>query len=570
MNRRKLIKQLAAAMPALWMTKGWGAGGGGNNGNGGMGYGARGGLAGTGGNLMNGIAPGPFKADWESLKQYKAPEWFRDAKFGIWAHWSAQCVPEQGDWYARQMYIQGTDQNKYHVEHYGHPSKFGFMEVDNLWKAENWDPEALMKLYVAAGAKYFVSLANHHDNFDNYDSAHHAWNSLRVGPGKDVIGTWAKAARKHGLRFGVSNHSAHSWHWLQTAYDYDPEGPLAGIRYDAYRLTKAEGKGTWWEGLDPQELYVGPNMVMPDGIGTIQAANAWHDQNDRRWTETPPPHNPAFARSWFLRCKDLVDKYKPDLIYFDNTELPLGQAGLDITAHYYNSNITDHGGKLEAVVNSKGLQPDHMGTMVLDIERGRADKILADPWQTDTCIGDWHYRRSLFENHSYKTAALVIHMLIDIVSKNGNLLLSIPVRGDGTIDADEHKFLEELAGWMPANGEAIFGTRPFSIYGEGQQDVKGTDNFNEKLSRPYTAEDIRFTTKGEILYAMALGWPDDGKLRIRTLARGNGAYPRDIGRIELLGHGQYLTFSREAGELQVILPEGRPNEFAYSLKIIPA
>jgi alpha-L-fucosidase len=566
MNRRKLIRQLAAAAPALWLPKTWARGrlGGGMMGSNTMAQGIAGGIGG-----FAGIAPGPFKPEWGSLKQYKAPDWFRDAKFGIWAHWSAQCVPEQGDWYARQMYIQGMDQNKFHVEHYGPPSSFGFMEIDNLWRAENWDPEMLMKLYIAAGAKYFVALANHHDNFDNYDSSHHAWNSVRVGPKKDIIGTWEKLARKNGLRFGVTNHSGHSWHWLQTAYGYDPEGPLAGVRYDAFKLTKADGKGKWWEGLDPQELYVGPGMVMPDGITTIKGAMEWHGQHDQKWTEEPPPNNPAFVKSWFLRCKELLDKYKPDLLYFDNTELPLGQAGLDIAAHYYNSNMKDHGGRLEAVLNSKGLQPDHMGTMVLDIERGRADKILADPWQTDTCIGDWHYRRSLFENHGYKSVALVIHMLIDIVSKNGNLLLNIPVRGDGTIDADERKFLEDLATWMPANGEAIFGTRPFSVYGEGQQDVKGTGNFNEKLTRPYTAEDIRFTTKGDILYATALGWPDDGKIRIRSLAAGNAAYPRNIGRIELLGNGQPLVFSRESDGLQVSLPDARPNEYAYVLKILP-
>ena len=166
------------------------------------------------------IAPGPFQPTLESLRQYQVPEWFRDAKFGIWAHWSAQCVPEDGDWYARQMYMQGESQYDYHVKHYGHPSTFGFMEIDNLWKAEAWNPQQLMDLYVDAGAKYFMVLANHHDNFDCYDSRYHNWNSVNVGPKKDIVGTWAALVREHGLRLGVSNHSAHSWHWLQTAYDY--------------------------------------------------------------------------------------------------------------------------------------------------------------------------------------------------------------------------------------------------------------------------------------------------------------------------------------------------------------
>ena len=514
------------------------------------------------------IMGGDFQPTWESLKQYKAPEWFRDAKFGLWAHWTAQCVPEQGDWYARQMYIQGHPQYRYHVERYGHPSKFGFMELDNLWKAEKWEPEALMQLYVKAGARYFVGLANHHDNFDCYDSSRHAWNSVRVGPKKDIIGIWAKTARSHGLRFGVTNHSAHSWHWFQTAYGYDPEGPLAGVPYDGY-LTKEQGKGKWWEGLDPQELYTGPNMPMPKGLTSITEANDWHAQNDRKWTELPPQNNPGFVDHWFLRCKELLDKYQPDLLYFDNAELPLGQAGLDIAAHYYNANMKNHGGRLEAVLNSKGLAPDHVGTMVLDIERGRADRILPAAWQTDTCIGDWHYRRATFENHTYKTADTVIKMLVDIVSKNGNLLLNIPLRGSGEIDDDERKVLDGLAAWMPANGEAIFGTRPFTVFGEGAPDVQGSGNFNERNARPYTSQDIRFTTKGDTLYAIALGWPADGKLTIRTLAAGSASYPREVGQVELLGSGGALRFARDAAGLAVTLPERKPNENAYALKIRP-
>jgi alpha-L-fucosidase len=514
------------------------------------------------------IAPGPFEANWESLTQYKTPDWFRDAKFGIWAHWSAQCVPEQGDWYARNMYVQGHPNYEFHVKNYGHPSKFGFMQIDNLWKAQNWDPEALMDLYVKAGAKYFVSLANHHDNFDCYDSTHHSWNSVRVGPNKDIVGTWAKIARSRGLRFGVTNHSSHAWEWFQTAYGYDPEGPLAGVRYDAYTLSKADGAGTWWDGLDPQELYVGRSIVMPNGIKTIKEADEWHKHNDSKWTEYAPAIQPEFVETWYLRCKELVDKYKPDLLYFDDNELPLGQAGLDIAAHFYNSNIAQKG-QLEAVLNGKSLKPEQVGAMVLDIERGRSDDILPSPWQTDTCIGNWHYDRSLYEQHRYKSGRLVIQMLADIVSKNGNLLLNIPVRGDGTIDDDERKVLEELAAWMPMNGEAIFGTRPFTIFGEGAQKVKGRGNFNEGQANSYTAEDIRFTRKGSTLYAIGLAWPDDGTMKINTLATGSTHYPGEIGSARLLSTGEDLKLSRDAGGLQISLPEKKPDEFAYVVKIVP-
>jgi alpha-L-fucosidase len=548
LTRRSMMRLLAGAAPAAWFSSGANA-------------------ASATQRASRRIAPGAFQPEWDSLKQYKAPGWFRDAKFGIWAHWTAQCVPEQGDWYARRMYVQGDAANTFHVQTYGHPSQVGFMEIDNLWKAERWDPSALLDLYVKAGAKYFVALANHHDNFDAYDSAHHPWNSVRVGPKRDIVGTWATLARGRGLRFGVTNHSAHAWHWFQTAYGYDPEGDRAGVRYDAFRLRKEDGKGKWWDGLDPQELYTGPNMVMPDGIRRIKDANAWHNEHDRKWTEDPPPNNPAFVERWFLRCQDLIDKYDPDLLYFDDTELPLGQAGLDIAAHFYNSNVTRRG-TLEAVLTSKGLRPDHVGAMVLDIERGRADRILPSAWQTDTCIGDWHYRRSLFEQHRYKTADTVIKMLVDIVAKNGNLLLNVPLRGDGTIDEDERTVLADVAAWMATNGEAIYGTRPFAVFGEGPPDVKGSGNFNENSARPYTGEDIRFTAKGNVLYAFALAWPAGGRLTINSLGHATGHYPRQIGRIELVGNGgKPLPFTRGEQALVVTLPPERAGGIVSTLKI---
>ena len=518
------------------------------------------------------IARGPFEPTWDSLvAQYKCPEWFRDAKFGIWAHWTAQCVPEQGDWYARQMYIQGDPDYDFHVRTYGHPSKFGFMELDNLWKADKWEPEQLIALYKRAGAKYFFALANHHDNFDAYDSKHHAWNSVNVGPKKDLVGGWAKAARKAGLRLGVSNHSAHAWHWFQTAYGYDPEGPMAGVRYDAYTLIKEDGKGKWWEGLDPQELYTGRNLVMPDGITTLAEANKWHDANDRRWTETAPPQNPGFTEKWFLRCQNLIDQYHPDVLYFDNSGLPLGQTGLEIAAHYYNSAI-ERTGKLDVVINAKRLPPDRRAGLVDDIERGVAGEVRPLPWQTDTCIGSWHYQRRLFEEHRYKTPKQVVQMLIDIVSKNGNLMLSVPVRGDGTIDSDEVACVEGIASWMAPNGEGIFATRPWKVYGEGPSvsNPAPSGQFGGARDvRPYTAEDIRFTSKGDVLYAFVMARPESGKATIKSLAQGSENYPKEIARVELLGDKGPLTFSRDATGLVVTLPGQRPDDYAYTLKITP-
>jgi alpha-L-fucosidase len=505
-----------------------------------------------------------FTATWDSLSHYITPQWYRDAKFGIWAHWSAQCVPEQGDWYARNMYLQGDPHYEHHLKTYGHPSQAGFMEIDHQWKAEYWNPDELIRLYKAAGAKYFVALANHHDNFDAFDSKHHAWNSVNIGPRKDIVGDWAKSARQHGLRFGVSNHSAHAWHWFQTAYGYDGEGPLAGVRYDAATLTKADGRGKWWEGLDPQDLYTGPNMVLPDGLRSIPAVRQWHKEHDRVWDENPPPHNPRFARTWFLRCQDLIEKYQPDLVYFDNTGLPLGQIGLDLAAWYYNANRGWHDGRLEAVVNAKGLTEKQRPALVEDIERGFSEDLRHLPWQTDTCIGEWHYRRSLFEEHRYKSARTVITRLCDIVSKNGNLLLSIPLRGDGTIDEDERQILRDLAAWMTLNADAIFATRAWRLFGEGPTRVKA-GSFGEGGESEFTAEDIRFTQKANVLFAIVLDRPASASITIKSLAV---ATPGAVERVELLATGASLAFTRDAAGLKITLPDTMPGEHAFAFRIL--
>jgi alpha-L-fucosidase len=511
------------------------------------------------------IAPGPFQPSWESLAQYQTPEWFRDVKFGIWAHWSAQCVPEQGDWYARRMYMQGDKIHDWHTEHYGHPSKFGFMQIDNLWKAEQWQPEQLMGLYQAAGAKYFFALANHHDNFDNYDSTFHPWNSTRIGPKRDIIGTWAKTAKAHGMKLGVSNHSSHAWHWFQVAYGYDAVGPLANTRYDAATLAKTDGKGQWWSGLDPQELYAGrTDLAMPDGVNTIAAQNDWHKAHDGTWHEEDPPQNPRFAELWYLRCKDLFDKYDPDIVYFDDTELPLGDKGLRVTAHLYNRSIQRHGSQ-QAVVVANHRAPNHPGAFTLTVERSRLSEINPEPWQTATCIGDWHYKRSIFEEHKYKTADVIIPLLIDIISKNGNLLLSVPVRGNGAIDEDEHKFLQDLASWVPKHGEAIYGTRPYTIFGEGPPEPI-EQNFSEK-TRPHTSEDIRFTRKGNMVYAFILAWPTDGKVRVKTFRKGGEHAPAAIQRVEMIGGTTPLRYTQTSDALEVTMPPDKPNPYAYVLRI---
>lgn len=479
-----------------------------------------------------------FSASWESLSEYQRPSWFKNAKFGIWAHWGPQCQPEQGDWYGRQMYMEGNHYYNYHKKHYGHPSEFGFMEIMNLWKADKWQPEELMKLFKNAGAKYFVSMANHHDNLDMYNSKYHAWNTLNIGPKQDIVGTWEKLSRKYGLRFGVSNHAAHAWHWWQTAYNYDTLGDKKGVRYDAARLTKEQGKGKWWDGLDPQELYCGPykDMVAPDGFTSPQEMQKFNDERSGEWTEKAPINNPFFTKQWLLRQNDLVDKYKPDFVYFDNYGLPLEEAGLEATAYFYNQNKKWNGTN-QAIVTGKKLNVMQQKAITDDVEKGFINEIRAEAWQTCSCIGNWHYDRPLYENNGYKSAKNVVQRLIDVVSKNGNLLLSIPMRGDGTIDEKELQILQDLAAWMKINQEAIFDTKPLHIFGEGPTKfAEGMQNENQ--GKTFDPKDIRFTQKGNYIYIMPLEWAMDNEILITSFATDEKLKNTNINSVELLGIGK--------------------------------
>lgn len=548
MNRRELIKQLGLSVPALIFARHAGA----------SGFFTE----------MSGekIAHGLFKPDWQSLKQYQTPEWYKDAKFGIWAHWGAQCQPEAGDWYARFMYDEGSRHYNFHLKKYGHPSKFGFKEVVNDWKAENWNPDELMELYKRAGAQYFVGMANHHDNFDNYNSKYQPWNSVNMGPKKDLIGGWAKAARKQGLHFGVSIHAAHACLFYETAQRSDKNGQFAGVPYDG-KLQKKDGNGTWWEGYDPQDLYA---QNHPLSTGSDKVSNI-HKQWD--WINGAVIPDKDYCDKFLNRTIDLIDQYDPELVYFDDTALPLwpiSDAGLKIAAHLYNNSIKKHG-KLEAVLNGKILNEEQRQCMVWDIEKGRSNQLEPFVWQTDTCLGSWHYDRSIFENHGYKSAKTVIHNLIDIVSKNGNMLLSVPVRGDGTIDSDERAVVEEIGAWMKNNGESIFGTRPWKIFGEGPAQESAAaltaQGFNESDGKPFSELDYRFTTKGSSLYAISLGWPENGKALIKSLSKGNPLRPEPVNRVEFLGQGN-LKFEQKEDGLEVILPENKPElNYAYALKI---
>ena len=508
------------------------------------------------------IAAGPFKADWNSLTNYQTPDWFRDAKFGIWAHWGPQCEPEHGDWYARNMYLQGQPDYKSHLVEYGHPSTNGFKDVIHVWKAANFDPDKLLKFYKANGAKYFMALANHHDNFDLFDSKYQPWNSVALGPQKDLIGGWAKAARKNGLRFGVSVHASRAWSWYEPAQGADTNGPLVGVPYDG-KLTKADGKGLWWDDLDPQALYAQNHQP---------GAKLEWSWDPAKGSSTP---DAAYMEKFFKRTQQLWDDYHPDQIYFDDSVLPLNgvtdEVGLNLAAHFYNSSIALHG-RNEAVMNNKKLNDMQREAMVYDIERGKAEGILPQPWQTDTCIGSWHYNQDIFTKHQYKSAASVVRMLADIVSKNGNLMLSVPLQRDGQPDADEFKIVSDIGAWLKINGEAIYATRPWSIFGEGPSTVvaeKGRfGGQTDVQKKPFTAEDIRFTQSkdGKTLYAIVLAPPTNGQVTVKSLASNSPQWAGKVGSVRLVGGGK-LKFTRDENGLHVTLPGKLPSQIAFALKI---
>ncbi|HEX8463259.1 MAG TPA: alpha-L-fucosidase [Abditibacterium sp.] len=464
-----------------------------------------------------------FTSDLESLQSCACPDWFRDAKFGIWSHWGPQAVPRHGDWYARRMYLQGDDFYQFHVEKYGHPTQFGYKDIIPLWRAEKFDPDALMEQYVAAGAKYFVSMGVHHDNFDLWNSRHHRWNAVEMGPMRDIVGDWKAAADKFGLPFGVSEHLGASYNWFAPSHGADETGPLAGVPYDGERPEFADLYHPTGPMSERQHVY---DSIMAD---------RWYS-NDARWAQT-----------WLARVEDLLDNYQPDLLYTDGG-VPFGAVGREMIAHFFNGNAERNGGSCQAVYNHKmfGSGEFFPDLSVTDVERGGVPGIQARPWQCDTSLGDWYYS----DGFRYKTTAQIIHQLADVVSKNGTLLLNVVQYADGSLPPEPQQFLREMAQWMPFNGEAIYGTRPWKVFGEGPTKMK-TGHFQEDF--PFTAQDFRFTAKGDAVYALSLGVPS-GEVRIESLGRAAGLESRAVQEVRLLGHADKLKWSQEAGALEIQFP----------------
>lgn len=477
--------------------------------------------------------PETFEPTVESLQKYECPEWFRDAKLGIYLHWGAYSVAEQGEWYARKLYLEDTPEYAHHLKTYGHPSEFGYKDFIPMWKAENFDPDALVALFKKAGAKYFTPCAVHHDNFDLWDSKYQEWNAVNMGPKKDLIKMWREATLKQGLRFGVTTHLSRSYSWLNTANLSDTTGPMKGVPYDG-----AQGKG---KGLYP------PKHDDIHQRAPLNAPKEWRDL-------------------WAKRIKDLIDNYHPDHLYFD-CSVPfrgddMGKTGMDVIAHYYNHSMEMHGGKLEGVMCVKerpwqGLYAPGMTT--LDYERGKANEIRPEPWQTDDSIGPWGYRKGA----SYMTPNAAIDKFIDIVSKNGNMLLNVPIKADGTLDDETVNVLEGMGRWLAVNGEAIYGSRPWYMFGEGPTTHMG--HYAQKS--PYGKRDIRFTTNMGNLYVIVLDWPGANEVVTVENITLTNMRMKPVKAVSLLGYAGEINWEQHPDGLKITMPEEDPGEFAYAFKL---
>ncbi len=481
------------------------------------------------------ITAGPFQGTYSSLTGYTIPEWFPRAKFGIWSHWGPQSAIEDGDWYARNLYLQGSPENLYHTEAFGHPSRIGYKDLIPLYTASRWDPDALIDLYVKAGAKYFFSMGVHHDNYDLWNSRFQPrWNAVASGPKRDIVAGWRDAARRRGLRFGVSEHLSNSYDWFAPAHGSDATGPMAGVPYDGANPAYAD-------------LYHDLSQLSPAEIRGLKDMGRVAPER--------------FKQHYFARVKDLIDQHQPDLLYTDGA-IPFEQHGLGLVAELYN--VSAHrNGSVQAVYLSKRPEDTEHGVSTLDMERGVPDIIWPSPWQTDSCIGNWHFKRGI----RYKSAKDVVDLLVDVVSKNGNLLLNLPLPASGELDYQARVTLSGFTAWMTVNSEGIYDSTPWHTYGEGPSTrIKLGGGFNEDKRGALTADDIRFTTKGHTLYAFVQGWPPSGRVTINSLGTASSSAAR-IEHVAMLGGSPPLTFDQGAQALTITLPASQPETASIGITL---
>jgi alpha-L-fucosidase len=469
----------------------------------------------------------PYEPTWESLQTYKCPEWFKDAKFGIYTHWGAYSVPAwENEWYPRLMYFEGEERRgsnffNYHKENWGEVSEFGYKDFIPLFTAEKFDADEWADLFKKSGAQFAGPVAQHHDGFAMWDSDLTEWDAKDMGPKRDILGELAEAVRKRDMRLVTSFH--HAFHWKY----YEP----------SYAIEGSDTK-------DP--AYAGISKIYPPVH------------------EPGAPESKEFLDNWFSRIVEVIDKYQPDYLWYD---FGWQQPGFEpyqkeFLAYYYNEAMKL--GK-EVVVTYKGKHLPE-GVAILDLERGQLDSLSSREWITDTSVGlkSWSY----IDAPDYKTINTLVDNLIDRVSKNGNLLLNIGPHPDGSIPEAQKELLLGIGAWLDVNGEAIYGTRPWIKFGEGSTEM-AFGNMTERKNKgfAYSAEDIRFTTRENFLYAIALDWPDDGEIHVRSLEEGLKISTKGIKSVSLVGSGATLDWSRDAEGLHVSLPEEKPCDQAYTLKI---
>lgn len=463
-------------------------------------------------NLMSVVSPkgtSVFQDNWENMAEnYRFPQWFSDAKFGIFIHWGCYAVPAySSEWYPRNMYIKDSQEYKHHIATYGPHTQFGYKDFIPMFKAEKFDADEWIRLFKEAGAKYVVPVAEHHDGFAMYDSNHNPWNAVKMGPKKDIIGLLKKAAEKEGLIFGLSSHR------LENAWFYN-----GGMEFPS----------------DVQDTTI-----------TLYGRRAANEV-----------YSDEVCMDFLAHTHELIDKYQPQLIWFDWSVNKIPTYFNKFMAYYYNCAL-DWG--KEVVVNTKHGYPTNI--QVGDVERGKLDVMRKYPWQTDTSIGkhSWCY----VDNEENKTPEQIVHDLVDIVSKNGNLLLNIGPRADGTITEEQKSVLLTIGNWLNVNGEAIYGTRCWVRSGEGG--VKGTaGSFSDNEATQYTCQDIRFTSKGNDIYAIILNWGDS--VLIKSLNK-KVIGDAKIVNVELLGSDQKIVWQETEEGLLLNMPQNKPCDYAYSFKI---
>lgn len=476
------------------------------------------------GRVDRGVERGPFRASWESLRSYQTPDWYRDAKFGIFIHWGVYSVPAyDNEWYPRNMYLESSPVFAHHVSTYGPQIRFGYKDFIPRFTAARFDADQWARLFRRAGARYVVPVAEHHDGFSLYNNTLSAWNAVNMGPKRDVMSLLAGAIRRQGMIFGASSHRAEHWWFFEGGAQFPSD----------VRETANAG------------LY-GPAFPRKTGFGDESQPTA------------------SYLDDWLGRTAELVEQYRPQLLWFDWwIEQPVFEPYRRRFAAYYYNRARDW--NRGVVINYKlGAFPEQ--TAVLDVERGQLDSISAHPWQTDTSVSkrSWGYIR----DDEFKTAGSLVHDLADIVSKNGSLLLNIGPRPDGTIPEPVERILLDIGRWLEVNGEAIYGSRPWTVFGEGPTQV-AAGSFKDAERAAFTSEDIRFTTKGDVLYAILLDWPGDNRAVIKSLAENGPGAGRAIGNVELLGSRAPLKWTRTAAALVVELPAERPCSYAYALKLSP-